>query len=64
MDSFEGTIIFNNEIEYPWDYELPELPDKLDPKDHCDHLWVKHHGLIEIFDYCKYCDERKDDTNN
>ena len=56
--------------EFPWDYELPTLPDDetdlpYDNKNKkCKHEWKSHHGLIEIFEYCKHCDVRKDDTNN
>lgn len=25
----------------------------------CPHEWLKYEGLIEIYDYCKKCDEKK-----
>jgi hypothetical protein len=39
-------------LDYPWDYTL---------QDHCNHLWKTYHGIIEIFDYCEYCDIKKED---
>lgn len=67
---FEEGGITTFSTEFPWDYELPELPDDetdlpFDNKEKkCKHEWKQHHGLIEIFEYCKHCDVRKDDTNN
>ena len=52
----------------PWDdqevtvkIDMKEEPKYSVDKGYCLHKWLKYIGLNKMFEYCDFCDEKKDD---
>lgn len=43
-----------NQVHYPWS-------DPPITSEECSHDWKHYEGFSEVYDYCIYCDIRKDD---
>lgn len=50
----------NKELpNFTWDdvdFNTPIYPD-----DFCSHLWINYYGLTETYDYCQYCDMKRNE---